>query len=173
VIVVNTTVLSNLARVEKLRLLKLFGDVLVPLPVYEEVLRGREAGYTFLEAVEEFLEEEGVTLAALSGEERGLFRDLQGRVDPGEAAGIAIARNQGLLFLSDDRVARQVAEEHGVEISGTLGLLKLAVDEGNLTREEAQEILESLIAAGYRAPLHTIEELWEEEEDEKNESPKT
>lgn len=58
-IVVNTTVLSNLARVEKLRLLKLFGSVLVPLPVYEEVLRGREAGYAFLEAVEEFLEEEG------------------------------------------------------------------------------------------------------------------
>lgn len=164
-VVVNTTVLSNLARVGRLSLLlELFGEVLIPLPVYAEVLRGLEAGYAFLEAVEELLEEEGVTLASVSEEERPLFRDLQERVDPAEAAGIALAHRRQLLFLSDDRVARRVAQDHGVAISGTLGLLKLAVDEGRLTRKEAQEILDALIAGGYRAPFRSIEALWEDEE---------
>lgn len=104
-IVVNTTVLSNLAQVQRLDLLhELFGEILIPLPAYEEILRGLEAHYTFLQAVEEILEEDWVTLGSLKPEERKLFKALLQHVDPGEAAGIAIAKRRKFLFFSDDRV---------------------------------------------------------------------
>jgi predicted nucleic acid-binding protein len=117
VIVVDTTVLSNLARVQRLNLLgELFGEILIPLPAYEEILRGLEAHYTFLQAVEELLEEDWVTLGSLEPKERKLFTELLQRVDPGEAAGIAIAKRRKLLFFSDDRVARRTALDQKVSI---------------------------------------------------------
>ncbi len=58
-IVVNTTVLSNLAIAKQLKILKkLFKEVLVPFPVYEEILKGIDSGYTFLKQVDEILEKE-------------------------------------------------------------------------------------------------------------------
>lgn len=48
-IVVNTTVLSNLAAVGRLELLRvLYDEILVPFPVYQEILHGLEASYDFL-----------------------------------------------------------------------------------------------------------------------------
>jgi predicted nucleic acid-binding protein len=90
VIVVNATVLSNLARVDRIRTLKeLFGRIVVPMQVYEEILRGIEAGYTFLKTVDEVAEKENwMNLAPLkSKRERRLFKDLLQTVGYGEAAG--------------------------------------------------------------------------------------
>jgi predicted nucleic acid-binding protein len=56
-IVVNTTVLSNLAIANHLNILeKLFKKVLIPFPVYEEILKGIEAGYAFLKRIDEIIE---------------------------------------------------------------------------------------------------------------------
>lgn len=159
-IVVNTTVLSNLARVNRLGVLKeLFGEIMIPMQVYEEVLQGIEAGYAFLKAVDEVLEEDWVTLGTLKGEERKHFKALLESVDYGEAAGIAIAKGQDFLFFSDDKVARKIAEEQGVGISGTLGVLKLALDEKKLSLKEADQVLHAMIETGYRAPIQSIKEL--------------
>ena len=77
----------------------------------------------------------------------------------GEAAGIAIAKERDVLFFSDDRKARRVAQEHGVEISGTLGLLKLDVEEGTLSAGEADAVLSQMIDGGYHAPIRSMNEL--------------
>ncbi len=50
---INNTVLSNFSLVGRLDILReLFGEVYVSHEVREEVLRGIEEGYTFLERVE-------------------------------------------------------------------------------------------------------------------------
>jgi predicted nucleic acid-binding protein len=46
-----------------------------------------------------------------------------------------------------------------VEISGTLGLLKLAVEEGTLSIGEADEVLNRMIDGGYYSPIRSIDEL--------------
>jgi predicted nucleic acid-binding protein len=167
VIVVNATVLSNLARVDRISILQeLFGQITVPMQVYEEILRGIEAGYTFLKPADEIAEEENwISLEPLKGKkERRLFKELLERVGYGEAAGIAMAKERDLLFSSDDKVARRVAKENGVEISGTLGILQIAIEEGKLLVEEADEVLQEMNKGGYRSPIQSMKELGEAEQ---------
>ena len=111
--------------------------------------------------------EEGWTVfeAPTSKKGRKCFKDLLVSLGYGEAAGIALAKEHGLLFFSDDKKARQVAKEEGLEISGTLGTLKLAIEEGMLSVEEADKVLGEMIRGGYRSPIESMKELFESEED--------
>ena len=160
-IVVDTTVLSNLARANRTNLLeKIHGQIIVPSQVHEEILKGIAAGYDFLEEADKIVETDWAKLAVLENErERTLFRNLLDIVGYGEAAGIAIAKERNLVFFSDDHKARQVAQDQGVKISGTLGMLELLVEEGNLSIGEADGILSKMIQGGYRSPIQSIEEL--------------
>ncbi len=163
-IVVDTTVLSNLARVNRIDLLeKLHVQIVLPSQVHEEILKGIAAGYSFLEEADKVVEADWVKLAVLEDEsELTLFRNLLDIVGYGEAAGIAIAKARSLVFFSDDRKARQVAYDKGVKVSGTLGMLGLLVDEGKFSIREADEVLSRMIEGGYRSPLQSIKELLEE-----------
>ncbi|MCL0072151.1 hypothetical protein M1N49_00490 [Thermodesulfovibrionales bacterium] len=163
-IVVDTTVLSNLARVNRIDLLKkLHVQIVLPSQVHEEILKGIAAGYSFLEEADKVVEADWVKLAVLEDErERTLFRNLLDIVGYGEAAGIAIAKERNLVFFSDDRKARRVAQDQGVKISGTLGMLELLVEEGKLSIGEADEILSKMIQGGYRSPIQSLKELFEE-----------
>jgi len=93
--------------------------------------------------------------------ERRIFKNLLGLVGYGEAAGIAIAKGRSLHFFSDDRVAREVAKQQGVEISGTLGILKVAVEEGKLSTKEADKVLQEMTQGGYRSPVQSVIDLLE------------
>ena len=46
-----------------------------------------------------------------------------------------------------------------MEISGTLGILKVAVEEGKLSTKEADEVLQQMIRGGYRSPIESVKEL--------------
>ena len=163
-IVVDTTVLSNLARAKRTNLLeKIHGQIIIPSQVHEEILKGIAAGYDFLEEADKIVEADWAKLAVLENErERTLFRNLLDVVGYGEAAGITIAKERSLLFFSDDRKARQVAQDQGVKISGTLGMLELLVEEGKLSIGEADEILSKMVQGGYHSPIQSLKELFEE-----------
>ncbi len=163
-IVVDTTVLSNLARANRMDILQGFHtQVIIPSQVHEEVLKGIAAGYGFLQKADKIVEADWVKLTVLEGKrERTLFRDLLEVVGYGEAAGIAIAKERNLVFFSDDRKARRVAREQGVTVSGTLGMLKLLVEERKLSMEEADVVLTKMIQGGYRSPTESLRELFEE-----------
>ena len=160
-IVVDTTVLSNLARANRTNLLeKLHVQIAIPSQVHEEILKGIAARYDFLEEADMIVEADWVKLVVLENEsERTFFRNLLDVVGYGEAAGIAIAKERNLVFFSDDRKARRVAQDHGVEISGTLGMLELLVEEGKLSIGERDEILRKMIQGGYRSPIQSLKEL--------------
>ena len=166
-IVVDATVLFNLARANRMNLLKnLHGQITIPSQVHEEILKGIAAGYDFLEEADKIVEANWVKLAMLENErERTLFRSLLDVVGYGEAAGIAIAKERDLVFFSDDRKARRVAQDQGVKISGTLGMLGLAVGEEKLSIGEADEVLSKMIQGGYHSPIQSLRELLKENEE--------
>lgn len=82
------------------------------------------------------------------------------RLDSGESATLAVAAERGWSVAVDDRAARRVAEEDvGADrLTGTVGILAAAVREGHLTRAEADALLRRMVAAGYWAPVASIDE---------------
>jgi predicted nucleic acid-binding protein len=81
-------------------------------------------------------------------------------VDAGEAAGIAISKAQDLIFFSGDEVARKVARDKGIKVSGTLGILKVAIEEKMILIDEANLILSKMIEKGYRSPVKSMNDVF-------------
>ena len=78
----------------------------------------------------------------------------------GEAASLAIAIHRGYRFLTDDRAARRYAAWAGVPVTGTLGVLMQLVDQGMLTLDDANDLLQGMISrAGYRSPVTDLRML--------------
>ena len=162
---VNTTVLSNFAPVGRLDFLKqLHGHVCLPNEVYEEILNGLEEGYGFYVGIEDQISpiSEGGWLELVSmvtEEELRLFQSLPRRLHHGEAACLAIASQRNWAFLTDDKLARKMAQDLGIVVSGTLGVLVEAVERGILMIEEGDKLLRAMIARGYRSPYNSLQPL--------------
>ncbi len=95
----------------------------------------------------------------LNESERAMYERLRERLNAGEAACLALATVRGYRVLTDDRDAREIAAQMQVPVSGTLGLLVRLVDQEHLTLSEADELLQRMIAAGYRSPVTSLAEL--------------
>lgn len=161
-VLIDATVLSNLAAVKRLDLLKLLGDELyLASAVYEEIQKGLEEGYEFLAEVDKALDEEIFTLTTLEGEDEWrLYRTMPDKLHRGEAMSLAIALHRKWGFLTDDRAARRYADRLKVPYSGTLGILLFAIRKGVLTLEKADELLRQMIdKAKYRSPVDSLEIL--------------
>jgi predicted nucleic acid-binding protein len=100
-----------------------------------------------------------LAVLSLSEAERELRDRLMPPLDVGEAACLALARNRGYAFLTDDRVARREARRWGVPLSGTIGVLMSLLDEGHVSRQQADAALQQMIALGYRSPVCSLDEL--------------
>lgn len=100
-----------------------------------------------------------LTILILTEEEQSLRDQLMPPLDQGEAACLALAYNRGYALLTDDRVARREARRLGVPVSGTIGILKSLVDDGRVPLDEADAVLQQMIALGYYAPIRSLREL--------------
>lgn len=104
----------------------LFGRVIVPRRVYEEVVRSESGlpGSEELRSAAWAELHEGSTRPELS-------RLLESYLDSGEAAALALALELGAdLVLSDDRQARLAAERLDLRVQGTVGILLEARRQG-------------------------------------------
>lgn len=156
--ITNTTIISNFAATGRIDLLhQIVKELHIPLEVYKEIQNGQAAGYAFYENIEQFIipfsPEGWLQLVTMDEIELQLFTSLPPSLHHGEAACLAIARNRGWGFLSDDRLARRQAEAWNLSLSGTMGLLLLAVQDKLLTLEKGNHLLRQMIVvARYRAP---------------------
>ncbi|MFQ6057854.1 MAG: DUF3368 domain-containing protein [Anaerolineae bacterium] len=162
--VVNNTVLSNFCLVGRLDLLQaLFSKVYITYEVREEVLRGIDEGYAFMERAEGEIgigKEAWLELVGFeSPAEEQSFRDFTRRLGYGEASCLAIAQHRGWLVLTDDLAARRALRQVGLEVTGTLGILRLAVERGLLSLAEGNELLRRMIEGGYHSPYDDLEEI--------------
>ena len=168
--ILDATVISNFAAVERFDLLRLaLGTVHLAVAVYGEVQRGIEDGYEFLRAVDAELAPHHVDgwirLTDLEDEEEHeAYARLRTRVQSGEAASLAIAAHRMWTVATDDRAARRIAAEVGVSITGTLGILLQLIERDDLSLEEANQLLGLMIdRAGYRSPVADLGVLLEKE----------
>jgi predicted nucleic acid-binding protein len=162
----DTTVLSNLAAVGRLDLLeKRYRKMaLTTLEVSDELRRGLQAGYEYLENVLRQIQAISPggwlrIVAPTSEAEHQLRGELDLLLDPGEASCLALAISRGLVLVTDDLAARQLAQERDVPLTGTVGILLALVRDGLLPLPEANAILAEMIERRYRSPVNRLDEL--------------
>lgn len=159
---VNTTVLSNFAAVGRLDLLRdTVGPLYLPTEVYDEILSGQLAGYSFYDRFEQqvvpITPGGWLHLVSMTPDEWQLSVSLPAHLHRGEAACLCIARQRGWGFLTDDRAARRQARDWGIPLAGTIGVLLLAIQDGRLTLDEGNALLQQMIAqANYRSPTRDL-----------------
>jgi predicted nucleic acid-binding protein len=163
--IANTTIISNFAAVGRLDILQaLLGQVHISTDVYAEIQDGLAEDACFYAGIETHvypLSEDGwLRLTALDNDaELRLFGQLPVALHCGEASCLAIARQRGWAFLTDDARARVAARELGIVLSGTLGVLVQAIRRGILPLDEGEQLLDEMIKAGYRSPFSHLAEL--------------
>ena len=118
----------------------LFGEIYVPEAVYEEVVVsgcGRPGAQETRAAADQgWLQRVRVV-------NRTVVEVLLGELDIGEAEAIVLAKElKAGYVLLDDRAAREKASLLGLNVTGTIGVLRLAVVEGlSVDIKEALDIL--------------------------------
>jgi predicted nucleic acid-binding protein len=129
-VVTDTGPLIHLSEANALGLLGQFATVLVPETVFEELRRG------------------GVPTAfeALDCERRAVDTadDRWPELDPGETAALTLCEQIGATMLTDDLDARRQANELGLEVHGSLGVVLVACADGRLTADEAKTKIRAL-----------------------------
>jgi predicted nucleic acid-binding protein len=96
---------------------------------------------------------------ALTEAEKPLHHSLTQRLNAGEASCLAIAATRGYRLFTDDRDAWELAARWRIPISGPLGLLLRLIDLKVLSLAEGDVLLARMIAANYRSPVTSLQEL--------------
>jgi predicted nucleic acid-binding protein len=142
-VITDTTPIITLSLVGKLDLLQqLYGEVLVPPAVYAEVIAGgrRRTGVLEIQAATWLRETQ------LPDPTRA---DLLADLDRGEAEAIALAQVLGAdLLIIDERLGRRHAQRLGLTITGTLGVLLRAKNQGFIS--EIGSLIEEMRKGGIR-----------------------
>lgn len=153
-ILLDTTVLSNFARIERLDLLRLaLPDAATTPQVLTELERGVAAGNLMTQAWD-WLE-----VVRLTPYEKANLARIRLVLDDGEASCIAVALERKASLFSDDMDARRYARRQGISISGTLGVLSLLVKKQQLSLDKADDLLQAMITQGYRSPVSSLSDL--------------
>jgi predicted nucleic acid-binding protein len=162
----NTTVLSNFAAAGRIELLeaRYRGAANITVEIGDELRRGLNAGYAYLESVFQGMASIKSTgwlqvLIPSSSEEQRLRAEFDGLLDPGEASCLALAISRGLVFVTDDLAARRLASERGMLLTGTLGILVALVRDDELSLAEANAMLAEMIQRRYRSPVERLDGL--------------
>jgi predicted nucleic acid-binding protein len=61
------------------------------------------------------------------------------------------------MLATDDQLARRAAENQGIGLIGTVGILRTCVNSRLLSLIDAQLKLEMMIAAGYYSPVSKLD----------------
>lgn len=142
VLVLDATVLSNFASSASLSwLLSAFSTVETVPAVQQELRRGVENGYQFLEPAVQAIENDQILVFTAAPElvTQTNYSYAYERLDAGEAEAFAVAEQTDETLVTDDLAARRLAEDYGVEKTGSIGLLASGVVRNELSVETADD----------------------------------
>ena len=143
IIVCNTSPISNLAAIRQLGLLQqLYGKIIIPPRVYQEILDSgvTDPGTIAVQSVD--------WIQILPVTNCDLLQTLKVNLDPGEAEAIALAVElKADRLIIDERRGRNEAVKIGLRVTGLLGILLAAKQQGFVL--EVRPILDDLIANGF------------------------
>lgn len=142
-VIADTSVLQYLHQTEHLDLLRhLYGTILVPEGVAEELAEGRARTYSLPDP-----REHEWTRVVPTPHRRTLL--LAADLGKGEREVISLAaETPDSLALLDDKLARRMARHLGVRFTGTLGVLLRAKAAGHL--ETIRPVVDQLHSLGFR-----------------------
>lgn len=128
--------------INRLDLLKeYFGAIFIQEEVYDEVVRRGEGMPGAVEvARSEWIKEMNV-------QNRFAVESLSLTLDKGEAEATVLSKEKDALLLIDDGDGRRTAELLGLKITGTVGIILLASQDGKL---DLKTTLDDLMAVGFR-----------------------
>lgn len=138
IVVCDTGPLLHLSEAGAVHLLSLPGEILVP-PLVAAEFESNSQGWKppqWVKIVE--LDERARNQA------EGWMQS--GQIDAGEAEAIGLALQVNAdWLLTDDALARQFAEAHGLEVHGSIGVLLWCVASGHIgTQQQAESLLDEL-----------------------------
>ncbi len=139
-VITNTTPILSLLKIDKLSLLKeLYGEVVIPFAVFQEIEAGRHKPYYQNVNQVSWIKIEQVK----NSDSRSFFVDL----DNGEAEVLILAKELNAdLVIMDEIMGRRYARQLGMEITGTLGVLLKAKEKGLI--HSVRELLTELKKKG-------------------------
>lgn len=125
----------------------LYGQVIIPEAVHRELRhpQGPEAVREWISLSPPWLVVEETRPDVEDREHNGGLDNL----DPGERAAILLAEQEETsLLLIDERTGRSAARTRGLEVTGTIGVLGVAVRKGHIG---AAQVVQDLRATSFRA----------------------
>jgi len=153
--ILDTTILSNFSLIEHPDLVKaaLTEGTITTSQVWMEYQTGAQLGLIPL------CDWSWLNILDMDERQHIDYDRLRTHLSAGEASCIAIAQCGGYRIYTDDRAARRIAQRLLLPVSGTLGILARAVDQGVLSISIADGLLGRMIAGGYRAPITSLAEV--------------
>ena len=139
-VVSNTTPILSLLKIGRLELLKdLYGKVLIPNAVFEEIEKGKLKPYYQNLKELKWIE----ILEIIDKSQKQYFSDL----DAGEAEVLILSKEiKAELVLLDEILGRRFAEKLGLKITGTIGIILKAKEMGFITK--AKDLIAELREKG-------------------------
>ncbi len=141
-VICDTSAIFYLHRLRRLSLLKeLYGNIIVPQTVVSELKQGQDEGEDVPNLAEyPWIQIKHIRIPKIIG----LMTDL----GPGEAGVLALALEEpDALVILDDLLARRVAKLQGIKLTGTLGVLLKAKQQGHL--QAVAPLIEELRKLGF------------------------
>lgn len=153
--VLNTTVLSNFAYVDRADLLGDLAGICTVPAARDELADGVDA-HPFLQAALGSLDD-GIPFAPISDTVENREMALGCVLDPGEAQAFALADVRDGRLLTDDGDARAFAKGEGVTVIGSVGVLLAATEAGIVDESTADDWLATWIdETGYYVPYREL-----------------
>ena len=137
--------------------LSLYPHVYIPLSVSKEILGKQDESATVLEELQTKKQ-----VVILEARNRRLINALGNRLGRGEAEAIAIAiEKEADLICLDDYAARCEAMRLGLEVKGTLGIIKRLM-ELDMFQCNLDELFENLKQIDFRVKDHIFWEIFQD-----------
>jgi len=155
-VVVDNCILSSLAKIDRLDLLrKFFKNIETPFSVLRELQEEKLRGFEFVKRIEKITtfsekklsKERWLLITPLNDLEIKLSNEikLQTQVSEVDADTIAIAKNRNKILLTDDTYAGNIAQQRGVKVFDLKTFLEACVIDGLIkTSNEIKQIISAL-----------------------------
>lgn len=153
IVVSNTTPLSELAKVRQMDLLRdIFGQVIIPQQVYDEVTTGTHPAATLVRLAT------WIQVRSITNQEQLSILQMETGLDLGECAAIVLAEElKADRVLIDEWAGRKVAQARKLPVTGTVGILLVAKSQGLIS--QIKPVLDALIFQGARISQPLYEEV--------------
>lgn len=156
IVVSDTTPIISLIKINRLDLLEeLFQEVLIPDAVYRELTTNQ----SFSAEAEEVKKAKFLKVSPVQNKQSIQILQAVSGLDDGESEAIVLAgEKQSDVLIIDERRGRKVAQQLGITITGTVGILVQANDEGMLSKADAKTCLNFLKQSSIRLSENLIQD---------------